>query len=616
MTDAIDDGGATTLPPDPVPALLAALGAVDRTARGALAMSPASLAVGVALPELSPAFASLRAGIKATGVPLAPWLKAVRIARSGRDPQAGPWLHLVGGDGSAPPAPPDPRAVVKLGPELQQNVDDAIEALGADPDVYARGTSLVHVIEVDGAPVIHPIATPTLRERLGASARFLRFDAVRNDWEHVVPPDVVVQAAFARKSWSAVRLLAGVIEAPMIRPDGSVLAAPGYDAATRLIFQPTIEFPTVPSHPSQEQSAAALAELAEVFCDFPYRGDSDRYGTIAALLSIFARGYIVGNVPGFLFDASTPSSGKSLQALVIHLIATGRDAEALGLAEDEDEREKFFSSIATSGQPIVLLDDLDEDGPGFGGPCINRLLTCGGVTGFRILGKNEKASLPWRCIILASGNNVPLRGAVERRILMPRLEPDVERPEERTGFKHPDLLAWVRENRARLVCAALTVLRAFIALGCPDAGTPTLGSFEHWSKVIPGAIVYAGGVDPMGCRPAAGPSTGSEERATVRVLIEGLARFDVESGGKGITVRSVLDALYPSGRDHGPPDGFGDLREAIEAMTNTPPGKRPSGQRLARGVLAKWKRRIVNGQRLDIIGETRTGVVLWKVVPA
>lgn len=615
MADVIDDAPAVALV-DPVPALLALLGAVDRSDRAALAMAPDSLAVGVALPELSPAFASLRAGIKLAGVPLAPWLKAVRIARSGRDPQAGPWLRLVGADGSSPPAPPDARAVVKLGPELQQNVDDAIEALGTDPDVYAHGTSLVHVVEVDGAPIIHTIAAPTLRERLGASARFMRFDVVRNDWEHVVAPDQVVQAAFARKTWPSVRCLAGVIEAPTLRPDGSILSAPGYDPPTRLEYRPTIVFPGVPDEPTQAQAMVALGEIAEVFCDFPYRAEADRYGTISALLSVFARGFVVGNVPGFLFDASTPSSGKSLQALVIHLVATGRDAEALGLAEEEDEREKFFSAIATSGQPIVLLDDLDEDGPGFGGPCINRLLTCGGVTGFRILGKNEKASLPWRCVVLASGNNVPLRGAIERRILMPRLEPDVERPEDRTGFRHPDLLAWVRENRGRLVAAALTVLRAYIFAGMPDMGCASLGSFEHWSKVIPGAIVYAGGVDPMGCRPAAGPSTGSEERATVRVLLEGLARLDTQSGGSGLTVRAVLDALYPTSRDHGPPDGFGDLREAIEALTNTPPGKRPSGQRLARGVLAKWKRRIVNGTRLDIIGETRTGVVLWKVMPA
>ena len=67
----------------------------------------------------------------------------------------------------------------------------------------------------------------------------------------------------------------------------------------------------------------------------------------------------------------------------------------------------------------------------------------------------------------------------------------MERPSQRSGFRHPRLIAWVRANRARLVAACLTLCQAWIAAGRPKGGR-VVGSFESWSEVMGGVLEVAG----------------------------------------------------------------------------------------------------------------------------
>jgi hypothetical protein len=78
-----------------------------------------------------------------------------------------------------------------------------------------------------------------------------------------------------------------------------------------------------------------------------------------------------------------------------------------------------------------------------------------------------------------------------RRLVRIRLDPHVERPWQRTDFRHPDLMTWVRANRPRLVAACLTLCQAWIATGKPRASR-TIGSYENWAQIIGGVLEVAG----------------------------------------------------------------------------------------------------------------------------
>lgn len=232
----------------------------------------------------------------------------------------------------------------------------------------------------------------------------------------------------------------------------------------------------------------------------------------------------------------------------------------------------------------------------FGGGPIDRVLTAGDRVELRVLGKSEVPSLPWRAQILATGNNVAIRGDTARRVLVARLESDLENPEDRTGFLHYPLLPWVEAERVRLVAAALTILRAYVIAGRPDVGVRSWGSFEGWSRVIASALVYAGAADPTSTRPT-NDATREPEKLALMAVLAGLPRIDT---GRGMTARDIIGTLYSPERLRGqaPPDGHDDLRDAIEALTDTPAGRLPDARTLG-NALRKLRGRVVAGKRLD-----------------
>lgn len=512
--------------------------------------------------------------------------------------------------------------------ELHRDVDSAVHALRRDPDLYQREGQLVSVIRIAetdaeagtidpkdgrargmlaaGTPLIRQIAPPTLAERLSKSALFLRYDARKKDYRPTRPPKDIVAAVGARGEWPTVRPLTGVLEAPSLRPDGSIVQIAGYDPQTGYLLAPNTTFLAVPDRPWQAQANAALLELCEVWSEFPWASENDRYVPIAALLTLLARPAIAGSCPAFTLDASTAGSGKTLLADTIAALATGREAARMGWPPDPIELEKVLGSYAIRGASLISFDNVDTT---FGGGALDRVLTATDRVELRVLGKSEVPSLRWRAVILASGNNITYGSDTTRRVLAARLEPKVERPQDRTGFTHRDLFAWVLQERARLVRAALTILRAYVVAGRPDTGVAPWGSYEPWTRLVAAAIAYAGGPDVLSCR-IQDDAVVDVEKGALRTILAHWGRLDEQ----GCTAKTAVEALYPQERLRGNagPDGFEDLREAIESVVSTVPGRAPSPSRLGRWLRGR-KGRIVGGRRLAT-QSARGGVVRWVVV--
>ena len=137
----------------------------------------------------------------------------------------------------------------------------------------------------------------------------------------------------------------------------------------------------------------------------------------------------------------------------------------------------------------------------------------------RLLGINRKVDLPLNIIWLGTSNNAVLTGDMVNRTLHIRLETECERPDERSGFRHPDLLAYVREHRRELVVAALSIPAKYIEAGRPDMHLPPWGGYQGWSDLIRNAVVWAGLSDPKETREQLADQA-DEEGATLRELID------------------------------------------------------------------------------------------------
>ena len=528
--------------------------------------------------------------------------------------------------------------------ELLANTTEAIAALKRDENIYQRETKLVFVTRVsreqseesapvmgddgqvhrqlvEGSPQICEMETPTLRERLSEVANFLKWNKKSEEYVPIVPTDEIVGAVRKRSSWPGIRSLIGIVETPTLRPDGKIVQTPGYDSSTKYLYMPGEKFPEVfDEKATQENAKWAFKFLSECFEDFPYVSAAHRAVPIAAILTLVARPAILGSIPAVLFDASTRGSGKTLQTDAIATITTGRGAPRMNYTSDDVELEKILAGYALRGSSFICLDNIPAMRP-FGGGPMDRVITARDDVELRILGATKIVTLPWRALIMATGNNVSFHGDTSRRVLMARLEPEEEKPEQRTQFKHEDLLGWIRTQRPRLVSAALLILRAYYRAGRPDMGCSRWGSFEEWGRLIPQAIVFAGGADPMLARPE-GEDEVDDQLRSIRAIMTGLRKM---LGDDDFRVSSIVDLFFKSQRDPDAvnggykPDGLEDLRDAIETLVGkrgmkhegrlTYPDPVEFGRRLA-----AYKGRVISGLRL--VTQTGSGKVMrWRIVP-
>ena len=495
-----------------------------------------------------------------------------------------------------------------------KSLDLAIAEL--DGDLYHRGLNLVEVV-ASKSPSLLPEGTPSLRTLTPAALR-LRVDQHVQCVQWVQPQDRAIKLALARGlrepdpwwkprkpprddlvlpmlaygRWKHVRAIAGVVEAPFLRPDGTIWQDAGYDDGTGYLYRPNATFPRVPEQPTQDDARRALASLRHVFCDFPYVSEAASGVPIACLLTILARSAISGCVPCFAFEASVQGSGKTKQGDCVALIATGRVPPHANFPEDESEQSKRALSMALSGAPVCFLDNVKGT---FGGSVLEALVTSSELRQ-RLLGGNEDVVVPWLATILVTGNNMRPTEDMARRMLVCRIEPDVEDPTRGRAYQHHPLIPWVQAERERLIIAALTILRAYACHGYPDAGTGTMESFDEWSRLIPHAIVFSGGPNVL---EAVGNSEDAVDDAAsaLATIVQELPRL---GDGRPMTARNILAALYPAPKG-GPPDGWEAMREAIETLAPPRGGGPVRPDHFSRALQGLGKGRVFAGVRLDSV---------------
>jgi len=202
----------------------------------------------------------------------------------------------------------------------------------------------------------------------------------------------------------------------------------------------------------------------------------------------------------------------------------------------------------------------------------------------RILGSNRKPTLPTNVTWSFTGNNISYRDGLERRGLEIRLDANTENPEERKFDFDAEREALA--NRPELVAAALTILRAFYV--APERQTiisslTPFGSFDEWSALVRGAIVWVDQPDPCDSRKnirAEDPATGN-----LKTLITAWVQCP------GLDVATWYSSEQICAQANAPDNAA--LASALAVIM--PKGVTPMG--LGR-YLSKFKDRVVAGHRI------------------
>ncbi len=340
----------------------------------------------------------------------------------------------------------------------------------------------------EGRPVAAALNEDRLRHMLARLAVWVRENA-KGEVVSAPPPVAVVKSVLATPD-PGLPVLMGIVNTPVFGRNGKLLTSPGYHPDARLLYQPAPGFtvPAIPERPTPQQVADARVLICEdLLGDFPFVSPSEMAHAVALLLLGFVRSMIDGPTPLHLIEKPTPGTGATLMVDSIATILTGSGASVMTEGRDDEEWRKRVTAKLRQVPSILLIDNLRSK---LDSSAVAAALTAP-FWEDRILGASEMARLPIRCVWIATGNNPEFSNEMARRLVRIRLDAHVERPWQRGSFRHPDLMTWVRANRAKLVAACLTLCQAWIAAGRPR-GQKSIGSYENWAGVIGGILEMAG----------------------------------------------------------------------------------------------------------------------------
>jgi hypothetical protein len=477
----------------------------------------------------------------------------------------------------------------------------ALEAANDRPFLFRRFGNLVRIsLDEKAHPHIEIINDIQLRGILARCAYFWK----ETDKGKVatVPPLDLVKDILGLGEWSFPPL-EGIVQAPTLRPDGSVFNDPGYDPITRLFYvkPPNLFVPPIPVNPTEEDVKDAVSLIREIITDFPFEDQADRANCIALIITLPLRPAIPSNVPMAVISAPAPGTGKSLLQDIVAIIGTGESAPMAGFPRDDDEMRKFITSRLLAGDPLVSFDNLELP---LWGPSLARALTCQEWED-RVLGGNTTARLPQKAVWVANGNNLKIRGDLPRRTFPIRLDAKLSRPWERQDFKQKNLRDWVSRWRGDFLGAILTVGRAWFIAQKPEPKKPlpVMGGFESWVEIIGGILSSAG----------------------VEGFLENLEQFNDEADLEGPEWEAFLEAWANTvGQDsktcqevtailRDNPDFAATLPDNLEHILRDPEKsfERSLGRALARKEKRPYGQNNLSLQRVP----TPRKVTLWKVAP-
>ena len=176
---------------------------------------------------------------------------------------------------------------------LREITADALDALfkaNNPPTIFLRSNVLSRLgVDENNRPYIEAMSESAVRGYLARACNFTRMNG--KGQVATAPPLDVVRDIMNLGNWK-IPPVAGIIQSPALRPDGSIISEPGYDRVTGLYYLRSdgLEVPVIPDRPSQGDIDKAISLITEVFCDIPFDSDASKANAYGAFMSpIFGR---------------------------------------------------------------------------------------------------------------------------------------------------------------------------------------------------------------------------------------------------------------------------------------------------------------------------------------
>jgi hypothetical protein len=398
---------------------------------------------------------------------------------------------------TAEPSPEKPRIMVsdRQLSDLRAEAVCRLKENNEPPVVFQRLRELVRFrVDAMQEPFLETLDEKSLRGRLADVASF--YEEVKNGERNAFPPRALCEDILAYDhAPNTFPVVEAITRSPIVRADGSIFSSPGFDPITHVILTPPPGFvlPPIPVNPTKEEVEAAKELLLDLVVDFLFEDGADRANFFGFCITTLIRQQ-VDVVPMCVFDSPVPGSGKGLLTDLASIIATGEVAAVIPPPATREEWPKLLASLLDNGRTFITFDNLHDT---LKSDALEAVLTKPFLQ-FRQLGHTRERIVPNRAVWCVTGNNVAVSRDMVRRCYRVRIDPRCSQPHLRKDFKHPNLVAHCKADRANLLAALLVLIRAWHAAGKPAFGGTQLGTYTAWKETVGGILKCAGFEDFLG----------------------------------------------------------------------------------------------------------------------
>jgi len=493
-----------------------------------------------------------------------------------------------------PEPPADPRGRTDLfvnGADLPDTAAELAAMLATVPHLFDRGgpARIARDRSRDGF-VVEPL---TLNGVVNEAHRIARpWQWVKNrdggmERRDVTLPERVAKLYLDNRDGWGLRPLDGITSAPLLHPDGTIRAAEGYDAETRLWCErvPAVE---VPAAPSREDAAAALLRLRRWFRTFAF-ADAERVAEAGAPVAVVDTAKPPGAdesaflcavltavcrpclwlAPGLLVRApeySGAGTGKGLLVRSICAVAFGARPVALTAGATAEEFDKRITAALMEAGATLFLDNVNST-------ALKSDVLASAITerpaAVRPLGRSATVQLNPTAFVAVTGNGLLLSEDMARRFLTVELDAGMEDPEAR-DFRR-DFLADTLAAREALLRDVLTIWRWGRRTGDALPAGRALGSFTEWARWCRDPLAA------LGCRdPALRVADAKAKDPRRQNVAEIFTSWWEAHGSRAVAVADLAEPV----RDAADPAGRG--RQYLAAKVRALDGTRAAGFVLAR----------------------------------
>ena len=304
------------------------------------------------------------------------------------------------------------------------------------------------------------------------------------------PPDAARHALAAAElgiGCPNLKHLAGITHTPVMRADGTVLATPGYDAGTGLLYllPEGLTVPEIPAKPTDQQVRKAVETILEPVALFPFVSEHHRANWLGAMFTPLLRLKVPAPWPLVIITATNAGSGKTKLARMLGIVH-GMVTRGQFPGEREELRKTFLSVLHTTTAPVVLFDNVR--GTVYSAE-LEFLLTTREVTD-RELGFSRDITVANDRLWTVTGNNARIGGDLARRVLPVALDPQCAAPWTRLFTFDP--AAWMTSHRGEYIAALLTVALGWVQSGEELPAATRSDDYAQWYATLRGLLAYAG----------------------------------------------------------------------------------------------------------------------------